>query len=42
MLRDFPGLDPAPTLGPRGGLGLYVYRGAAAFKAVTIQPLPIP
>jgi serine/threonine-protein kinase len=29
-----------PIYDPRGGLGLYVYRGLASFRAVTLTPLP--
>jgi serine/threonine-protein kinase len=28
-----------PTFAPRGGLGLYVFRGSASFRAVTVTPL---
>jgi serine/threonine-protein kinase len=31
-----------PPLGPRGSLGLYVYRGAASFRDVVLTPKPSP
>jgi hypothetical protein len=39
--EDLP-LDPAaaaPELAPRGALGLYVYKGSASFRRVTVKPL---
>jgi hypothetical protein len=30
-----------PTFGARGGLGIYLWRGSASFRAVTVTPLPI-
>ena len=32
-------LSFAPDFRPRGGLGLYVFRGTAAFRRVTVEPL---
>jgi hypothetical protein len=38
-----PGVLPRvgflPTFEPRGGLGLFVFRGSASFRAVTVNPL---
>jgi serine/threonine-protein kinase len=39
LLRGPPKLNFAPTFAPRDGLGLYVSRGSASFKLVTIEPL---
>jgi len=31
-----------PTFRPRGSLGLFVSQGTAAFRDVTLEPLPPP
>jgi hypothetical protein len=42
VLEDF--VDPTtpdihPTFAPRNALGLYVFRGAASFRWVVVEPL---
>jgi serine/threonine protein kinase len=39
LLKGPPKLNFAPTFAPSDGLGLYVSRGSASFKLVTIEPL---
>ena len=40
LVKEIPNLDPIPAFAPREGLGIFVYRGSASFKSVTIQPMP--
>lgn len=40
LYPEFPLLQSAqPQFAPRGGLGLYLYRGSASFRDVTVTPL---
>jgi serine/threonine-protein kinase len=40
ILKGNPEVDPAVEFGPRGGLGICVYRGGAEYRRVVVEPIP--
>jgi serine/threonine-protein kinase len=39
LFEGFAEIDPRKALAPEGGLGLYVFRGEAAFRQVIVEPV---